>query len=195
MGFKPTRREAIQAFGLTAGALLLRIDTDAAGQAITVGGQAVELGVAAISPYTIRVLVAPPGARSNGNVLNADGALVDFKPQEKAVRPGRPVRFGDLTITASTSPIGVRVAGARRAVAQDLTIEADGTVHFLTGDAPLLGFGEGGAQFDRLTADRNGLPRGIAVNPQQQRAGCQPERLNGLASSRHERSRVISPRR
>jgi alpha-glucosidase/alpha-D-xyloside xylohydrolase len=146
---KPTRREAIQAFGLTAGALLLRIDTDAAGQAITVGGQAVELSVAAISPYTIRVLVAPTGARGNANLLNADGALVDFKQQEKTVRPGRPVRFGDLTITATTSPIGVRVAGARGAVAQDLTIDADGTVHFLTGDAPLLGFGEGGVQFDR----------------------------------------------
>jgi alpha-glucosidase/alpha-D-xyloside xylohydrolase len=142
----PTRREAIHALGLTAGALLLRVDTDAAGQPITVGGRPVTLRVASISPYTLRVMLTPSTTAN----LNWDGALDAFPQHERAVKPGSRVKIGDLAVTPSAAPLGVRIADGRGSIVQDLTIDGDtGALHFTIGDAPILGFGEGGVQFDR----------------------------------------------
>ena len=47
-------------------------------------------------------------------------------------------------------PLGVRVSDAHGTTLQDLQVDAaTGALHFTIGDAPLLGFGEGGEQFDR----------------------------------------------
>jgi alpha-glucosidase (family GH31 glycosyl hydrolase) len=142
-----SRRDAIKGLGAAGATLWLRIDADARGQELTVAGQPVELRLASISPTTVRVSVVPKSA-ANAN-LNPDGGLAELPEQRKAISGAAPVKLGDLSVTASTSPVGFRVADAKGTVVQDLHLDAAGAFHFSIGDAPLLGFGEGGAQFDR----------------------------------------------
>jgi len=152
-----TRRQALQGLGAAGAAILLRVDTDAEGQALTVAGQPVELRLGSISPSTIRIsVVNRTAAEAN---LNADGGLVPFPEQRRQATPSSPATFGDLSVSVAASPLAVRIADATGRVVQDLRVDGDGTLRFSIGDAPLLGFGEGGAQFDRrgvVDAMRNG---------------------------------------
>src|SRR5258706_4372534 len=77
-----TRRQAIQGLGAAGAAMLLRIDTDAQGQPLTVGGQPVELRLASISPVTVRVSLLPKGAPDAD--LDRDGRLLSLTQQRPA---------------------------------------------------------------------------------------------------------------
>ena len=152
-----TRREAIQGLGAAGAAMLLRIDTDAQGQPLTIAGQAVELRVASISPVTVRISILPKGAPDAD--LNRDNGLVPLTEQRRTIAGTAPVKVGTLLVSVSESPLRVKVADAAGKTAQELTIDEAGVLEFLTGDSPLLGFGEGGPQFDRrgaVDAMRNG---------------------------------------
>src|SRR4051794_39340594 len=105
-----TRREALQGIGLAGAAVLLRIDTDAQGQPLTIAGQAVELRVASISPVTVRISVLPRGAADAD--LNRDGGLVPLTEQKRAIAGAAPVKFGALMVSVAQSPLRVRVADA-----------------------------------------------------------------------------------
>jgi alpha-glucosidase (family GH31 glycosyl hydrolase) len=152
-----SRRAVVKGLGMAGASLLLRIDVDAEGQELIVAGRPVELRLASISPSTIRLsIVERTGATAN---LNSDGGLVAFPEQRRTIAGKGPVRFGDLSVTVSPSPVGVRVADRSGVVVQELQIAADGALEFSLGDAPILGFGEGGPQFDRrgaVDAMRNG---------------------------------------
>jgi alpha-glucosidase (family GH31 glycosyl hydrolase) len=142
-----TRREAIQWLSASGAALVFRPDADASGQPISVGGRSVTARVASISPHTLRIMIAPGDGRAD---LNWDGALDRFQQRDRAVKSGSTVTLGELRVTPSASPLAFRVSDVRGKPVQDLKIDADsGAVHFAIGDAPVLGFGEGGAQFDR----------------------------------------------
>jgi alpha-glucosidase (family GH31 glycosyl hydrolase) len=152
-----TRREAIQGIGTAGAVMLLRIDTDAQGQPMTIAGQSVELRVASISPVTVRVSILPKGAPDAD--LNRDNGLVPLTEQRRTIPGTAPVKVGALLVSVSKSPLRVRIADAAGKTAQELTVDEAGVLEFLTGDAPLLGFGEGGPQFDRrgaIDAMRNG---------------------------------------
>ena len=152
-----SRREALQIFGAAGAALLLRIDADAQGQPLTVAGQPVSLRLASVSPDLIRISILPrAGADAD---LNRDGGLVAFTEQRRGVRGSAPIKAGNLTVTVTTAPLAVRVANAAGRTVQEIAVDDAGVVEFLIGDAPLLGFGEGGPQFDRrgaVDAMRNG---------------------------------------
>jgi alpha-glucosidase (family GH31 glycosyl hydrolase) len=140
-----TRREVLRGLGLAGGAMVLRLDADAQGQPIVIAGRRVTARVASISPNTLRVVVTPAGAD-----LNWDGALSGFQQRERTVTSSSKITFGDLTIAPSTSPVAFRIADARGRVVQELALDGDtGALRFTIGDAPVLGFGEGGVQFDR----------------------------------------------
>ncbi|HEX6465085.1 MAG TPA: TIM-barrel domain-containing protein, partial [Vicinamibacterales bacterium] len=142
-----SRREALRGIGAAAAGCLFCIDGDASGQAITIGGRRVTARVASISPHTLRVMVTPADARAD---LNWDGALAGLDQREKTVTAGSTIKLGELTVAPSTSPLEFRVSDARGTAVQDLTLDAEtGALHFTIGNAPVLGFGEGGAQFDR----------------------------------------------
>ena len=137
--------------------MLLRIDTDAQGQPLTIAGQPVELRIASISPVTVRVSLLPKGAPEAD--LNRDGGLVPLTEQKRTIAGATPVKMGTLSISVSQSPLTVRVADAAGKTVQELTVGETGALEFLIGDAPLLAFGEGGPQFDRrgaVDAMRNG---------------------------------------
>src|SRR5258706_10054489 len=137
-----TRRQAIQGLGAAGAAMLLRIDTDAQGQPLTIGGQPVELRLASISPVTVRVSILPKGAPDAD--LNRDGGLVPLTEQRRAVTGAAAVKMGALSVSVSQSPLTVRVADGGGKTVQELTVDQAGVLEFLIGDAPLLAFGEGG---------------------------------------------------
>src|SRR6185437_16755943 len=162
-----TRRRALEGIGVAGASLMLPrgtgttgsawLDSDGQGQPIVIGGQPVALRLAAISDNTIRFSVLPQN--SADAVLNRDGALVDVSEQRRTIAGGAPMRIGQLSVSISISPLVVRIADPGDRPVQEISVDDAGAVHFLIGDAPLLGFGEGGAQFDRrgsVDAMRNG---------------------------------------
>src|SRR5258708_6191787 len=137
--------------------MLLRVDADAQGQPLTIGGQPVELRIASISPVTVRVSILPKGAPDAD--LNRDGGLAPITAPWRTITGAAPVKLGTLSISVSHAPLKVRVADAAGKTAQELVVDEAGVLEFLIGDAPLLAFGEGGPQFDRrgaVDAMRNG---------------------------------------
>src|SRR5258707_629417 len=130
-----TRRQAIHGLGAAGAAMLLRIDTDAQGQPLTVGGQPVELRLASISPVTVRVSLLPKGAPDAD--LNRDGGLVPLTEQRRTAAAA-PVKMGTLSVSVSQAPLKVRVADSAGKTVQELSVDAAGALEFLIGDAPLL---------------------------------------------------------
>jgi alpha-glucosidase (family GH31 glycosyl hydrolase) len=60
------------------------------------------------------------------------------------------LKAGDLRVAISREPLAFAIRSASGEAIQQIKIEEEtGTVSFLTGDSPLLGLGEGGAQFNR----------------------------------------------
>jgi alpha-glucosidase (family GH31 glycosyl hydrolase) len=152
-----TRREALRNLGAAGALMLLRIDADAQGQPLTIAGERVELRIASISPVTVRIFVGAPGAAASD--LNADGGLVAFPEQRRAVAAGKPAKLGALTVSVSFGPLAIRISDAAGALVQELRVDDAGALEFQIGDTPVLGFGEGGPQFDRrgaVDAMRNG---------------------------------------
>jgi alpha-glucosidase/alpha-D-xyloside xylohydrolase len=139
------RRSALKGLGLAGAAAWLRIDADAQGQPLSVAGTPVEVRLSSVSPTTLRLLVA---AREPGATFNPDGALVPLDERQIGNSAGS-YTFGALRVTMAASPLTVRVADATGRAIQELTLDERGAFQFLAGAAPLLGFGEGGAQFDR----------------------------------------------
>jgi alpha-glucosidase/alpha-D-xyloside xylohydrolase len=149
------RRDALKSLAATAATAWLRIDADAQGRPLTVAGRPAELRLTSISPITLRITIVPSGDRGD---LNGDGALVQL-PDAPARAGTGATRIGDLRVWVTPAPLTIHVAGPSGAAVQEITADDDGSLRFLTGDAPLLGFGEGGAQFDRrgvTDAMRNG---------------------------------------
>ena len=144
----PNRRDALKGLGALGASVLLRIDAGAQGEDLIVAGQRVELRVASISPRTVRISVIPRVGEAS---LNADGGLVPFTEQRRSVPPGGAVKAGNLTVNVTTAPLTVRVSHGSELV-QEIGVTSAGVLEFSTGTAPLLGFGEGGPQFDRRGA-------------------------------------------
>ena len=131
---------------------------------IIVAGQPVEIAVWSLSPMTARISVQPLQA---GNVVPVPvtGALVEEHHGNPVVRArdgagAARVRAGDLVVRFTDGPPTIHVETASGQLLQRLGLDAANPgMTFLLGDGPLLGFGEGGAQFDRrgVTDDmRNG---------------------------------------
>ena len=118
---------------------------------ILIGGKPVEIAVASVSPLTVRLTVLPAGT----TVVADDGALVAAASGRSAARRAAggafgPIRAGNLSVRFTPGPPTIHVETAEGQPVQKLTLDAgSGGLSFLLGKGPLLGFGEGGAQFDR----------------------------------------------
>jgi alpha-glucosidase len=143
-----TRREALKELS-TAGVVLAagRFRGSAAAP-ITIAGKPVEIAVSSIGPTTVRITVIP----IEGAGVPDDGALVAAatgKPLGRRRQPFAPIRAGALTVRFTESPPTLHVDQDGQPV-QRLTLDAaTSNVSFLLPKGPLLGFGEGGPQFDR----------------------------------------------
>ena len=92
----PSRRIAIKTLGAAGAGLLLRLDSDASGQDLVVGGRAVELRIASVSARTVRISLLPRD--SSVDALNADNALVELKGQRRLDAASSRVKVGELAI-------------------------------------------------------------------------------------------------
>jgi alpha-glucosidase/alpha-D-xyloside xylohydrolase len=130
------RRDALKALGGAALAGSLR----AAGE--------FEIHVVPVSAFTVRITLNP-------TTVPDDGALVprSWAAPLAVLRNGsqaQTILHGGLRIQFAPEPLSFRVEDAAGKQIQTLTIDAvTGGLRFHTGEAPLLGLGEGGPQFDR----------------------------------------------
>jgi alpha-glucosidase (family GH31 glycosyl hydrolase) len=160
-----SRRETLKSLASYAAGALLSPQPipDPKQSPLQVTGRPVALTLTSISPQTARLSIVPI---ENGKPvpIPIDGSLVQQtwpKPllQLTALPAERRLRCGSLRMTLSPS-LTIRVeAGDGRLIQQLRVDQQTGMLSFLTGNKPLLGFGEGGPQFDRRGAtysNRNG---------------------------------------
>ena len=126
---------------------------------LTVAGQPVEVIVSSFTPSTVRLRVVAAGRTASLE----DGALV--AAAQKAVAENRRdaaglVKAGNLTVQLSAAAPTLTVRTANGNAVQEIVLDSTmPTLRFALGGGPLLGFGEGGPQFDRkgsVYTNRNG---------------------------------------
>jgi alpha-glucosidase/alpha-D-xyloside xylohydrolase len=151
-----SRRDAIRQLGiLGAGVALHGRLLHVGDEALTIAGQPVEVAVASLGPRTVRVSVRPivggtamPIPVTGELTSGAHGTVARTARDTSQLAH---VRAGALVVslTGGRAP-ELRVATADGRVVQRLGFDAvTPTMTFALGDAPLLGLGEGGPQFDR----------------------------------------------
>jgi alpha-glucosidase/alpha-D-xyloside xylohydrolase len=127
--------------------------------AIRVAGKPVEIVVASVSPSMVRLTVREVG----GDAVRDHGALVraaDAPVLARRREPFAPVKAGNLTVRFTTAPPTLTVEDGKGQPIQQIALDPDApALKFSLGKGPLLGFGEGGPQFDRkgeTYTNRNG---------------------------------------
>jgi len=132
---------------------------------IQIAGQPVEIALTPVSSQTVRITIQ---AIENGSAqaIPIDGALVKEDWGRPAARlrtidHSRSVKCGELSVKVSGNPLAIRVESKGRLV-QELTSDSNtGQLSFQIGESPVLGFGQGGPQFDRRgKVDRMGSGQG-----------------------------------
>ena len=144
-----TRRKALKSAAAAAPALLFGQPAP-----LRMAGREVEVSLSSVSPQTVRIEIRPI---ENGQPVPIllDGALVENaswpeRARFRAFAGTRTIKCGDLTVTLSASPLGIRVTSKSGEPIQEFQCDPDaGKMTFPVGDAPLLGLGTGGPQFDR----------------------------------------------
>ncbi|MGH9814567.1 MAG: TIM-barrel domain-containing protein [Candidatus Acidiferrales bacterium] len=106
--------------------------------------------VTPISRHTVRITLAE---QSGAVRVPRDGSLLESIP---AVTPQAIAETGprgaatDLKVQVDEEPLAIRVGAPGGRVLQQLRVNAEtGALSFSLGDAPVLGLGQGGPQFDR----------------------------------------------
>jgi alpha-glucosidase (family GH31 glycosyl hydrolase) len=153
------RREILKQMAAASTAMLLPGNIGAASRsgaagAAQIAGRDCEIQIAPVSETTLRLSIlpiengTPQAVAGNGSLVQDSWAppvatwRVEWKPQT--------VKCGNLSINFSLDPLTFAIANSKGETVQRISIdENSGVVSFLAGDAPLLGLGEGGAQFDR----------------------------------------------
>jgi alpha-glucosidase/alpha-D-xyloside xylohydrolase len=152
-----TRRDALKQLAASSASMVFAGVIRGRAADIVVAGQPVEVAVWSVSPATVRITVRPL-ASGTPTPVPVTGALVREELGRSITRARDAQRFsrvraGDLVVRFTDGPPTIHVENARGAPLQRLTLDATNPgMSFLLGDGPLLGFGEGGAQFDRRGA-------------------------------------------
>jgi alpha-glucosidase/alpha-D-xyloside xylohydrolase len=120
----------------------------------TVAGQEAEIQISSVSARTVRITVLPvrdgklTTVTENGSLVRSSWAAPAAKWRSEVREES--VKCGELTVKVAASPISFTIGSPDGDAIQQLTLDSDsGVLSFATGDVPLLGFGEGGPQFDR----------------------------------------------
>jgi len=156
-----TRRALIQRLA-SAGAGLALGDVIVRGQSapIVMAGKAVEIVVSSIGDSTVRITALPV----DNSKMPVDDSLVPAAAGRVVARrrapAGQSIRAGNLAVRITSAPPTLHVTTISGETVQRLTLDSTSPdVSFLIGKGPLLGFGEGGPQFDRkgmIDRGRNG---------------------------------------
>jgi alpha-glucosidase/alpha-D-xyloside xylohydrolase len=154
MGKPIDRRQVLKAIGAAAAAGLLPAELAFADRGPRVAGQDTEIQITTISARMFRLGIRPLVEVQPAAIAH-DGSLVraSWGTRQEELRgefAARTVTCGDLRVRIEPRPLRFAVESAQGDPIQRLAVdEATGAVTFATGEAPLLGLGEGGKQFDR----------------------------------------------
>jgi alpha-glucosidase/alpha-D-xyloside xylohydrolase len=112
-----------------------------------------ELSISSVSERTVQIVLAPLDEKGKPRSAPPSTVLVEQKTQPRLrcreLTEVKPISFGKLEVQVRPEPLAISIRESSGKVVQELTIsEADGSLTFRT-DAPVLGLGEGGPQFDR----------------------------------------------
>ena len=155
---QPDRRQVLKGAAATCAALLLPGNEEAAESTLRVAGQEVEIQIAPVSEHTVRLTVLPVKRASEEGqsmAVTGDGALVQSSwgaplATLRSLTSRQIVKSGNLRVKVSADPIAFTIASEKGATIQEMKLDKEtGVFSFTTGNAPLLGLGEGGPQFDR----------------------------------------------
>ncbi len=153
-----SRRRVLQGAAAACAALLLPGKEEAVEAGLRVADQDVEIQIAPVSEHTARLTIFPlKHLREDGQVMpvTGDGSLVQtsWGPPLATLRSlssPRSVKTGNLKVGVYSDPIVFKISSAKGLALLQLKVDREtGVVSFTTGNAPLLGLGEGGPQFDR----------------------------------------------
>ena len=146
-----SRRDVLK--GLVAASAAIILPSTEAGASEDAGTLAhpVEIQVTSLSAHTFRLSLIP---LSNGSVgsIPFDGSLVQQSWGDPVAKlraePGHAIAVGTFRLKISFHPLTIAIANQH--ITQRLSWDDQtGVLSFLSGDSPLFGLGEGGAQFDR----------------------------------------------
>jgi alpha-glucosidase (family GH31 glycosyl hydrolase) len=162
-----SRRHALRSAATAGvGALLSPSLALAQERTLELTGKPVEVTITPVTAETVRITIQPV---ENGQLkpVPKDGALVNedvgkAAANVRAVVGSRTVKCGDLNVKVSVDPTAIRVEGQDGRLIQELRVDGEsGNLTFRIGDAPVLGLGQGGPQFDkRGNLDRMGSGQG-----------------------------------
>jgi alpha-glucosidase/alpha-D-xyloside xylohydrolase len=111
-----------------------------------------ELSVSTVSERTVEILLAPLDEKGQPRQGSPSTVLVEQKLEEKLrcreLTGVKRIQSGKLQVQIKLNPLTITVFDSSGKLVQDLIVSADGSVTFRT-EAPVLGLGEGGHQFDR----------------------------------------------
>ncbi|MBS1788802.1 MAG: glycoside hydrolase family 31 protein [Acidobacteria bacterium] len=150
-----SRRDVLKRFSAaSAGALLPSPPVSASRNGLHIAERHVELALTQISAHTVRLTISPI---NNGKPepVPQDGSLIQQTWPKPLIRltslpRERTAQCGELRVKLSSGPLTIRVETRDGKLIQQLRPDQQtGALNFLTGDKPILGFGEGGPQFDR----------------------------------------------
>jgi alpha-glucosidase (family GH31 glycosyl hydrolase) len=145
-----SRRDLLKGIGFASAYVLA--SAPKTGAAISVGQRAVEIAIAQVSRYTVRLSLIP---RDSAAAIPDDGSLIrDLSTKQigrfESLTRSESLRCGDVNLTLSSDPLTIAIQGSDGGQVQKLRInQSSGSISFSTGAGPVFGLGEGGPQFDR----------------------------------------------
>jgi alpha-glucosidase/alpha-D-xyloside xylohydrolase len=111
-----------------------------------------ELAVSAISDRTVQILLSPLDEKGQPRPGTPSTVLVEQKPEIKLrcreLTGTKEVQAGKMRVQIKLDPLTLTIFGPTGKRIQEFVVGADGSMTFRT-EAPVLGLGEGGLQFDR----------------------------------------------
>ena len=122
-------------------------------QQITTAGRPAQLDVRVAGEHSVRITLKPRSFQDDFPI-NPAVAERRYAPPAMTLRElARPVRrrVGNLDVEARPNPLTLIVTNRAGQQVQRLVFEADGSLSFATGGAPVLGMGEGGPRPARGT--------------------------------------------
>jgi alpha-glucosidase/alpha-D-xyloside xylohydrolase len=140
----------LKGFFAASGAMIVRKPAEGAA---SLPEPQLEIQITQVSSHTFRLSILPV---QNGSLADipTDGSLVQQSWGNPIAKlrtdKSRTISAGNLRLKISFQPVSIEIANLNGDVIQQLAWDQSaGILSFLNGNAPLLGLGEGGPQFDR----------------------------------------------
>ena len=154
MGPKWNRRDVLKGLAAASTAIVLPRDLQGSQQDEPIAAPQVEIQVTPISPHTFRLSILALDKNGVVQALPSDGSLVQKSWGAPIAhlrgQSERTIAVGSVKLQVSVPRFRTTVTGVDGKIVQKFAWDQNtGHFSFLTGNSPLLGLGEGGAQFDR----------------------------------------------